>query len=72
MIANGTLSVDYDLQVLTQDNVVIATSAGHVEPFEDIDFTINESGLYRFRVTLFALQNTGLSAEIGFAVNSDN
>lgn len=48
---NGTLSVDWDLEVLDSNSNVIATSASHVDPFESIDFTITSSGVYSFRLT---------------------
>ena len=71
-LSQGSLSADWDLTVKDPTGNIVATGSNHVNPWELVDFTITQSGVYRFDMTRFALQNPTGSSQLGLAINWDD
>jgi len=71
--SNGTLSVDWDLEVVDPSGNIVASSMSHINPYESVDFTITTSGTYDFRIIRWA-QITPFPpmTELGLVVNWDD
>ena len=70
-LSNGSISSDWDLE-LVRPNGSIISSTNHTDPWEVLNFTITQSGIYKFRMIRFAFQNPTVFSELGLSVNWDD
>jgi len=69
---NGMLSTDYDLEVFDPNNSYVGGSHSRLNPFESVDFTVNVSGFYQFKIRRFANPDPASRVGLALAVNFDN
>lgn len=69
---NNMLSADYDLEVYAPNGSYVGGSYSILNPYEYVNFTVNSSGNYKFRIRRIANNDPVANQNLALAINFDN